>query len=156
MAIKKGGDMRKIVVMGSVERHWNIVGIMAMVLVVAIVTGCGKGPKLASVSGKVTIQGTPITRGTVTFMPVQSKGTKGKAAIGNIDSDGNYVLGTFSETDGAIVGHHRVTISGRGLDDADDVRPDKRIHPRYCNRMQSGLTAEVESGSNTIDFTLHP
>ncbi len=118
-------------------------------------SGCG-GPEIAPVSGKITVGGQPVGRGSVTFMPDQDKGTSGKVAVGDIQSDGSYSLRTFDTDDGALVGHHRVIISGRGLEDAENMAPDPNIPPRYANPAQSGLTAEVKSGSNPINFDLTP
>ena len=121
----------------------------------SLAAGCG-GPELAPVSGKITVASQPATRGTVTFMPEGTKGTSGKAAVGEIGPDGAYTLRTFDPGDGAIVGHHRVLISGRGLEDAENVPPDARIPLRYSNPQKSDLTKEVRPGPNKIDFDLKP
>ncbi len=123
--------------------------------VLLAVAGCG-GPDLAPVSGKITVGGQPVSRGSVTFMPDQDKGTSGKVAVGDIQADGSYSLQTFDSDDGALVGHHRVIVGGRGLEDAENMAPDPSIPPRYANPTQSGLTAEVKPGTNTIDFDLTP
>ncbi|HOM17497.1 MAG TPA: hypothetical protein PLQ00_09220, partial [Thermoguttaceae bacterium] len=64
-----------------------LVGVAAIVFV-GFLAGCGgsgaKLPPLASVSGKVTLDGNPLPRGTVTFIPDESKGTKGPTAVGQI------------------------------------------------------------------------
>src|SRR4051794_3897586 len=78
------------------------------------VVGCGPGNglNLAKVSGKVTYKGQPVKNGTVFFMPDESKGTVGPPAVGSIVSDGSYIMSTESAGDGAIVGHHKVGITG--------------------------------------------
>jgi len=120
-----------------------------------LLAGCG-GPSVAPVSGRVTVAGQPVAKGSLIFMPNQDKGTSGKAATGDIQPDGTYTLSTFSEKDGAIVGHHRVVITGRSLEDDEGTPPNTEIPPRYGNVRQSGLTAEVKSAGNTIDFDLEP
>ena len=130
-------------------------GALCAALALSLATGCG-GPKLAPVSGKITVAGQPATRGTVTFMPEESKGTSGKAAVGEIGPDGTYTLRTFDPGDGAIVGHHRVLVSGRGLEDAENQPPDAKIPLRYSNPQKSDLKAEVKSGANQLDFDLKP
>src|SRR4051794_33249667 len=67
--------------------------------------GCG-GPRLAPVSGRVTVGGRPVTEGVVMFIPAD-----GPAAVGAIQKDGQYTLTTFKPGDGALVGGHKVTIS---------------------------------------------
>ena len=77
-------------------------------------SGCGPGNglNLAKVHGKVTYKGEPVKNGTVFFMPDESKKTVGPPAVGSITSDGTYVMSTESAGDGAIVGHHKVGITG--------------------------------------------
>ena len=111
---------------------------------------------MAPVSGKITVSGQPATRGAVMFMPDESRGTSGKVAVGDIGSDGTYTLRTFNTDDGAVVGHHRVLVSGRALEDDESTPPDRQIPPRYARPQESGLTAEVKVGRNTIDFDLAP
>jgi hypothetical protein len=87
------------------------------VLLVAVLTtisacGPGNGLNLARVSGKVTYKGEPVKNGTVFFKPDEAKGTVGPAAVGSITSNGTYVMSTESVGDGAIVGHHKVGITG--------------------------------------------
>ena len=111
---------------------------------------------MAPVTGKITVAGQPVTRGSVIFMPDEAKGTTGKAAVGDIFPDGTYTLRTFKTNDGAIVGHHRVVISGRAIEDDEGMPPDQRIPPRYGNPQQSGLTAEVTRTADPINFDLKP
>jgi hypothetical protein len=81
----------------------------------AVSAGCSKSPHdVAPVRGTVTIDGKPLAVGRVMFAPA-SKGdglNAGKPALGPIQSDGSYVLGTYGEDDGAVVGEHTITILG--------------------------------------------
>jgi hypothetical protein len=78
-----------------------------------LVAGCAdNGLNLAKVRGKVTYKGEPVKRGTVFFMPDESKGTIGPSAVGSITSDGSYIMSTESAGDGVIVGSHKVGITG--------------------------------------------
>jgi hypothetical protein len=87
------------------------------VLLVAVLTtlsacGPGNGLNLAKVSGKVTYKGQPVKNGTVFFKPDEAKGTVGPPAVGSITSNGSYIMSTGSVGDGAIIGHHKVGITG--------------------------------------------
>jgi hypothetical protein len=88
----------------------------AVLLVAALTTlsacGPGNGLNLVKVSGKVTYKGEPVKNGTVFFKPDEAKGTVGPAAVGSIISNGTYVMSTESAGDGAIVGNHKVGITG--------------------------------------------
>jgi hypothetical protein len=66
---------------------------------------------MAPVRGTVTVDGQPLAEGRVMFTPV-GKGelNSGKPAYGRIQSDGSFVLYTYGDDDGAIVGEHGVTV----------------------------------------------
>lgn len=72
--------------------------------------GCSKAGRLETeaVSGTVSLDGKPLTVGTVIFTPEM-----GRAATGPIRADGSYTLGTYRPDDGAILGRHRVTVMAR-------------------------------------------
>jgi hypothetical protein len=97
-------------------------------LLAAALAGCGPGHgmTLGRVQGKVTFKGEPLKYGTVSFVPDASKGNDGPIATGNIKSDGTYILSTDEGGDGALVGHHRISIVG--LDPAP-VNPNDQPMP---------------------------
>jgi hypothetical protein len=127
-----------------------------------LVAGCGGGGdqlETAEVTGKVTYKGEPLRIGSVLFTPVGG----GPSAQANIDRNGNYTLGTYTETDGAVLGEHQVMIvamtspGGSGLpEDANkgDVAPVSLIPDIYADPQNSGLKAEVNAGGNVINFDL--
>ena len=122
---------------------------VALLACVLLVVGCGRGDRLetAEVAGTVTLDGEPVTQGTVLFTPEQ-----GRVAKGEIRPDGSFSLGTYEDDDGAIVGKHQVTVVSldrSGLPDgrdemADDSGPKWLIPRRYGNPAASGLTFQVE------------
>ncbi len=140
-------------------------------LMLGLLIGCGGSDhdETAIVTGKVTYQGKPVTKGRIVFYP-----TNGRPAIGAIQSDGTYSLTTFEPGDGALLGNHRVTITASesvgGSPPAtgfmDEIMkaskgqgqtPGKTVWlvpEKYSNRKSSKLQAEVVSGSNTRDFNL--
>lgn len=108
----------------------------------------------APVRGKVTYQGKELTHGTVMFVP-----EKGPAATGEIQRDGTYVLKTYRDGDGAVLGRHTVAITV--LEDTSGRLPEERtplpkmlLPPKYSNNKQSGVTANVEDKDNVIDLPL--
>lgn len=128
-------------------------------LVCLILPGCGGGPDLppvAEVSGVVTIDGKPLPRGTIQFVPDESKGTAGATAVGTIGPQGRYRLQTAG-VDGAIVGFHKVGVYALEKEPEDERAPPPPplIPPKYFNADTSGLRAEVKAGEdNEIDFPL--
>ena len=129
---------------------------VASVVWLPLVLGCGSG--LASVSGTVTLDGQPIQggsdlRGTVTFYPRESGFLP---AIGLIGENGKYELSTGTEP-GAKPGSYGVAIvATRIIIPEPGATPSGRpVTPRrYASNSESGLTAEVRAGNNTIDFPL--
>jgi hypothetical protein len=128
----------------------------ALLMTLGTLVGCAQDTSIASVEGVVRLDGKPLASGTVRFVP-----TAGRAATGSIQSDGSYTLGTYSDSDGALVGMHQVAIVAyQGLDDARpayEIRTptSKSLVPeRYSAVGTSGLTFEVKPGGNRADFDL--
>lgn len=110
--------------------------------------GCGCGgdlPELGKVKGVVTLDGQPLAEAQVEFLP-----ESGRPSGAETDEDGRYRLRYTADTDGAIVGRHTVKI--RTAIDGRDDPASERLPPRY--HSPSELTADVEAGSNEIDFEL--
>ncbi|MGE3804331.1 MAG: carboxypeptidase regulatory-like domain-containing protein [Gemmataceae bacterium] len=116
--------------------------------VVLLLAGCGSGT--AAVTGTVVHEdGSPareLAGGVVCF-------DDGKhSAVGTIDAEGRFTLGTFGLHDGALPGNYRVAISQPDPDgrSAGEVL----IDPRYTRFDTSGLQAEVTTGKNDFTFPL--
>jgi hypothetical protein len=133
--------------------------------VICVLAGCGSSDgrsHVAPVKGKVTYKGEPLKTGSIVFVPDAG----GKTAAADISPEGEYVLGSYEATDGAILGKHRVMIialtapGGTGLPE-DMIKlkggaqsPVNVIPERFADDKKSGLVAEVKDGENTIDFIL--
>jgi hypothetical protein len=121
-----------------------------------MIAGCARDDSLATVDGVVRRDGQPLTTGTVRFVPAA-----GRAATGQIQSDGTFRLGTHEEGDGAAIGMHKVAIiayetagNGRPAYEAG-AQPNKPLVPqRYMAVGTSGLTFEVKPGKNHAPFDL--
>jgi hypothetical protein len=101
-------------------------GIVFWICLWPLAVGCNESPyELAPVRGKVTIDGQPMTSGRVLFAPVAQGGevNVGKPAFGHIQSDGSFVLRTYTDGDGAVVGNHWVTIYNVDTEAGDNASP---------------------------------
>ncbi|MGQ0634935.1 MAG: hypothetical protein ACT4QC_10015 [Planctomycetaceae bacterium] len=132
-----------------------------VVLIVALISAAymwwfsswqrGTLPGLAPVSGTVTLDGQPVNRALVQFIPLFEEKefkkalTKGAGAAGYTDEMGRYTL-FYTTVTGAVVGRNKVRI-----DATDDLgRP---LIPSQYN-IQSTLTADVPEGGKTFDWDL--
>jgi hypothetical protein len=109
--------------------------------------GCGAHE--SAVSGKVTIEGTPLTSGTVVFYPAGG----GAAAYGSIQSDGAYTIDT-GDSGGLAAGEYVVTVVAT-TPPQPGFSFGKLLTPtRYNNKQTSDLKFTVTPGRNTIDLPL--
>jgi hypothetical protein len=80
-------------------------------LALACLSGCGKGPKLVPVAGKVVHNGKGVCPGSVQFQPVEGGGM---LASGLLQEDGSFTLRTLHDqrpVEGAAPGKYKVTLS---------------------------------------------
>jgi len=127
---------------------------LAATLLLAV--GCGR--HAGKVSGRVTLDGQPLTNGVVSFTPVKA----GSSAYGTIGSDGRYRLQTGAET-GIDPGDYKVTIAANATPEqaaAMGIKVGREgIMPlltpqRYGDVATTPLSATVKSGSQEIDFVV--
>lgn len=70
--------------------------------------GCGGGPKLVKVTGKVSYQNKPYPRAFVWFIPESPSG--GQPAEAMADQDGSFAMTTPNIGDGVVPGRYKVGI----------------------------------------------
>lgn len=144
--------------------QWNRVGVVLLIL-----SGCGtgaKGPKLpptVPVMGVVKVNGVPLPKATVTFVPVGV--TKGTGAQATTDESGKYEASAIHGEKGAPLGTYRVAISKLVLPDGSEIPPDSKEAPitlnardllpaEYSSLEYSTLKANVPPGGGAIDFDI--
>lgn len=113
-------------------------------LLLVSTTGCGpSGPNVVPVSGKVLIDGQPLTFGYVRFVP-----TGGRASDAEIQSDGTFELRYSGDQKGALVGEHRVEIAA-----SLTLTPTKvkwHAPKKYASIGTSGLTYTVDGPKDDV------
>ncbi|MBC7352006.1 MAG: carboxypeptidase regulatory-like domain-containing protein [Thermogutta sp.] len=133
-----------------------------------LVAGCGsKGPRLAPVKGKVTLDGQPLANAIVTFTPVAG----GPASTGVTNSNGEYELACQLGR-GAVVGQHKISVRSQpptqtaaGAVSSDDPSyqyggEDSSRAPVFQEKIpakyntNTTLVREVKPGSNEINLDL--
>jgi hypothetical protein len=120
---------------------------------IVAVAGCGRPSyqlDTAPTSGKVTIDGQPLTAGYVTFVT-----ERGRASSGEIRADGTFVMSTYEPGDGAQVGTHPVVITPIPQDEYHAGPRPVPVPERYHRAGTSGFTAEIKPGKdNYIELKL--
>jgi hypothetical protein len=128
-------------------------------LVCAAITlaGCGDGrPERVPVSGTVLIDGQPLTRGYVKFVPAD-----GRPSLGKLGDDGKFALTCFDGGDGAIPGTHRVQVSANRIISANKIEwyaPRKYADFRTSEieiqvvEPVDNLTIELTSGGRKMPY----
>jgi hypothetical protein len=116
--------------------------------------GCGSSTPNERVYGKVTLDGTPVAKGTISLAPLES----GPSAAGEI-VDGQYSIGPAK---GPLPGQYKVSISAMTPTGKQEKDPDtgetwevmrESIPERYNSRTE--LIMEVKAdGDNEFDYAL--
>ena len=118
-----------------------------LVLVASGGSGCRPGDQSVSpVTGRVTLDGIPLSGAQVMFLP-----TIGRPSKGETNADGVYELVYTYKQNGAKHGMHTVRVT------TAHTRQDGTIGPERVPKMyneQSQLQQEVRRGRNTIDLPL--
>jgi hypothetical protein len=127
-------------------------------IVCAGLCGCGAsgGEKLATVAGKVTVNGVPLTTGGVTFQPDTEKGNLTQhIPVGTLNAEGRYELMSATKK-GAPLGWYKVVVSAQEPIDPKNpyAAPKHLVNPKFSDAGTSGLAVEVvaNAGPGTYDF----
>lgn len=122
--------------------------------------GCGGGPHLVPVRGKITVNGKPLTTGTLVLKPDRDKGnTSPFESAATINADGTYQVYTNYKA-GAPVGAYKVGVQAEVAINPGVEYPTYRslIHKRYNDAATSGLTLNVveSPAPDAYDLKLTP
>jgi hypothetical protein len=125
---------------------FQYVCMVAVSIGIANLSGCGNGdrPPFGAVRGRITLDGKPLARAHVGFVPMNG----GRGSSGVTDATGNYELKYIRDVMGAKIGTHRVSISTAH----DRARKTETVPARY--NVKSTLQKQVVAGDNVIDFDL--
>ena len=160
-------------------RHFIRISLFCfLVPIVLNLSGCGSTSaepefvsKLVPVTGKVTLEGEPLSGVMINYIPAEGQ-PGGEIAFGLTDETGTYTLQTQltgqapEDSQGALPGNYRIYIHKLVLPDGSAVpetlsdaeaeeKGAKQLLPaQYSSPTASKLTAVVGSEPTTNDFTL--
>jgi hypothetical protein len=147
----------------SVQRvHLLLTG--CLVLTLFALAGCG-GPGLATVEGKVTVDGQLVSAGRVIFRSADGKST----VLANIAPDGSYRALDVPQDDmkvtvAGLSKFERIRLQrggkGKGKSSsasetlAKEIESSPKIPEKYLDPDASGLGLTVKSGTNTYNIEI--
>jgi hypothetical protein len=127
--------------------------LLNVIALCVIACGCGHRPDLPpleEVTGTVTLDGNPLPRGTVQFVPDPADGAELPSGVGEIDEQGRYVIFTAG-VKGAVVGRHMVGVVAQEEVDLNQTSWAPSLIPEgYNDPMNSGLVVEVEADETNV------
>lgn len=128
-------------------RFGAILGLLMCVLPI----GCGGEQGLGKVEGVVKLDGKPLPDASVEFTPADGKGL---TSYGRTDQNGAYYMMATRSDYGAALGKNKVRISTYEITDTDGKRTviQEKVPIKY--NQSTELEADVQSGSNSLDFDL--
>ncbi|MCG6154533.1 carboxypeptidase regulatory-like domain-containing protein [Rubinisphaera margarita] len=133
-----------------------------------VLTGCGSADEselteLVPVSGQVYLDGQPLARAGVTFLPQEAG--MGRPCFGTTDESGMFVLQDAAERSGCPVGLCKVVVTKFARPDGSPLPPDmdgasaaaegiEHIPPQYSNAEKTVLEAIVPESGDEFTFQL--
>jgi hypothetical protein len=135
----------------------------------ASLSGCGRGtPAIVPVKGTVLLNGQPLPKATVQFVPQRSDLSAEFTSTAVTDDSGAFTLTCgYKDLPGAAVGQHTVLITESPLPDemrnTRDYREIERyqanlsnrpIPPKYSSAKESPLKIDVKEGQEDVKLEL--
>jgi hypothetical protein len=147
--------------------------VVILLVATGLITGCGSSERsgligLVAVSGQVSLDGKPLPKATVLFIPT-SKGKPMHDAGAQTDDEGKFELRAGEGSDsGALPGKYRVVISRLVMPDGSVIETNGEKSPMeltmegakesvpktYSDLAFSKLSATIPDGGTTLNFAL--
>ena len=140
----------------SVVRPRRVAFLFALAFCLVAIGGCSGGGSSNTVSGTVTLDGTPLKSGAVNFYPDSSKGNKdGQIYVGAINEQGQYSLAGGGK-EGAPAGWYKVTVNSSVPSNPKDPYsiPRSVVNFKYRDISVTDLGIEVKKGAAPGSYDL--
>jgi len=136
--------------------HYRPVLLLAAVVALCSVAGCGGGPKApecAPVKGSAKYKNKPLAEAMIVFHRVGGDVEGNQKPMATTDANGNFSLTTFHQNDGAPPGEYAITVELRApvVVGEEVIRNGPNLLPkRYSQPDSSGLKYTVVEGDNEV------
>lgn len=135
--------------MMSISKLWTR-NLFILSLAVGLLGGCAGSEPTGTVSGKVTLDGKPVTAGQISFISAA-----GFSAIADLGEDGSFTL-----LENMPVDKYTVTLSPPAIMDAPGEEGDTATQPKssipegYFDETTSDLKQDIAAGVNNVTIEL--
>ena len=126
--------------------------LFSTLLTILLIFQAGCSEQGCQVTGVVTLDGQPLSKARVEFIPTSESG---RIATGRTEADGGFKLTTSKSVSSVFPGQYKVKITTSvttGTSDADLKTTPEKVPAKYNRRTK--LTSTVEDGLNQLDFEL--
>jgi hypothetical protein len=130
---------------------------LAVAFGLLMIVGCGSNDGLVPVSGKVTLDGKPLTDAAVGFFADAG----GVPAVATTDAQGNFTLSTHKPGDGATPGQNVVTITKQSnvdtkkpVEEGVIVQMRNESPVKYFSPQTSDIRIQVKNGMEPVTIEL--
>ena len=135
--------------MSKVQFVTRYSGLLSLLCLTMVLSGCGDGrASRVKVSGKVTVEGKPLSVGGISFYPIP-EGRQGGGAIGK---DGVYSTTMYELNDGLPPGSYAVAVNAVQI--VNDTSKRWHAPQKYSDHETSGLKVEITEETDAMDFDL--
>jgi hypothetical protein len=141
--------------MTVINKHLSNLSIAWFAMFVSVFVGCQREPTLGIVAGKVTLNGTPVSQGRISF----NDASQGIFMTADLRPDGSYEI-VRAEGRGLPPGTYRVAIAPPAIDlpvgssSAAPPQPPSAIPAKYQDVATSGLELSVQPEANVYNVDL--
>lgn len=141
-----------------------------LLVILALCGGCGSEPPPAQVEGTLRVNGKPLDRCLITFLPEPDRGKAPPHATAVTDHQGRYRLRLPDQREGASLGWHRVTVQDLAVSTGvhrrdhgwieaqqDRSKPpvrQSRVPALYGSSGDTPLRKEVHAGHQVMDLDI--
>lgn len=119
-------------------------------------TGCFASPKPWEIthpaSGKIEYKGKPLENAELTLFPTDTKVPESVRPKAKSTAEGMFVLGTYSQSDGAPTGKYKVTVVRNEVSISKDtiVAKPNDLPTKYSVLSTTDLEVEILAGNNEL------
>jgi hypothetical protein len=132
----------------------------AALVLLAAVAGCSDdGPKVVTVTGKLTYKGKPLPNTLINFLP-----ERGRQSWALTDAEGRFKINYDADRDGAVVGKHKVWLDYRPNSRAEQEAEMQGKPPQQSPEMKalfakythekSPLSVQIDKNTKELNLDL--